>query len=124
MDIKPITHEQIEKSKQDQEILRLTVQQIIKDFSSFGLSVEFPPDLNLVYENLFHQLENHIFALLTNDPQRLYALLYRIDISDSMIRSRRDIRYDQPMAHILTDLILERELKKVLFRLYYQNHKD
>lgn len=121
MEIRPITQEELDKSKHNEEVVRLVALQVIKDFEQFGISVDFPDNLNLAYDKLFRQLEHHIYNLITNNLQRLYALLYRIDISDQMIHKRQQIRYDQALPQILTDLVLERELKKVLFRLYFKN---
>jgi hypothetical protein len=118
--IRPITPEDIEHSKNDQEIVRLTTLQIIKDFEQFGIPIEFPDDINFAYQDLSVQLENHIAYLVDNNMQRLYALLYRIDISDSMIRKKQRIRFDLTMADIITELVLERELKKVMFREYFK----
>jgi hypothetical protein len=118
--IRPITPEDIEHSKNDQEIVRLTTLQIIKDFEQFGIPIEFPDDINFGYQDLSVQLENHIAYLVDNNMQRLYALLYRIDISDSMIRKKQRIRFDLTMADIITELVLERELKKVMFREYFK----
>ncbi len=120
MTIRPITPEDIEHSKNDQEIVRLTTLQIIKDFEQFGIPIEFPDDINFGYQDLSVQLENHIAYLVDNNMQRLYALLYRIDISDSMIRKKQRIRFDLTMADIITELVLERELKKVMFREYFK----
>jgi hypothetical protein len=121
--IKPITQEEIEKARHNEEVVRLTALQIIKDFAQFGIPVDFPNDLKMAYDQLFMQLESHIYNLITNNLQRLYALLYRIDITEQMISKRQKIRFDQALPQIITDLILERELKKVLFRLYFKNQQ-
>jgi len=122
-EIKPISKNEIEKSKNDEEVVRQTAIQVMKDFAQFGLEVVFPENLNLAYDELFKQLEGHIDNLINTNLQRLYALLYRIDISDATIRKRQQVRFDLPLPHIITDLILERELKKVLFRRYFSNRQ-
>jgi hypothetical protein len=125
LEIKPITNSDIEKSKNNEEIVRLTILQVMKDFEQFGIPVSFPEDTSMAYDDLFDQLEGHIAQLIDTNLDRLYTLLYRIDVSDATIRKQQTIRYDLPLPHIITDLILQREFRKVLFRLYFKNqNKD
>lgn len=115
-----IPKEDFLKSKKDEEIVRKTAEQVVKDFSLYGLSIDFPVNLQMAYEELFEQLTVIVEGLLQENPTRLYSLLYSIDISEKVI-SKGLLEMEELPAHdAITHLILERELKKVLTREYFK----
>lgn len=107
---------EIEKSRQNEKIVQDTALQIIKDFRSFGIEIEFPEDLVYAYDNLYNQLVVHIEILLQKDPERLASLLYQIDLDEKKLKNP-----DVELFHEhewLSTLILEREFLKVVTRNY------
>jgi len=114
---------EIEDYKSKEEIIRQTVNQIIKDFAMFGMDVDFPPDMEMVYPHLFNQLEMHIAGLLTRNVQKLSALLYQIDIPEIQIIKSWEEHPEFTHSQVITELVIYRELKKVVFRSYYKNYK-
>lgn len=115
-----IKKEEIQKAKFDADIIRLTIQQIIKDFNQFGLDINFPDKLQNAYDDLFDQLQLHIDHLLTNQHQRLLSLLYQIDIGENKITKLAEEKQSYTLAEVITEAVLERELLKVLTRLYFK----
>ncbi|MFH1121341.1 MAG: hypothetical protein V1775_16095 [Bacteroidota bacterium] len=113
----------IEPFKAEQEVIRLTIQQIKKDFSMFGLDVDFPVDMDMIYQDLFRELEYHISGLLTRNVQKLSALLYQIDLNEKTIVKAWEEHPEFTHSQVITELIIYRELKKILFRNYYKNYK-
>ncbi|MBN1952958.1 MAG: hypothetical protein JW801_17265 [Bacteroidales bacterium] len=109
------------KKKNDEEIVRKTAGQVIKDFSLFGLDIDFPVNIHMAYDELFDQLTLVIEKLLRNNQSRLYSLLYAIDISEKSINKGAREMGDLPLQETITHLILERELKKVLTREHFRN---
>ncbi|MFT3737561.1 MAG: hypothetical protein QM786_02265 [Breznakibacter sp.] len=111
----------IQASRKDALIVE-TAQQIIKDFAEFGLDVTFSGIPGHFYEELYGQMRQHILQLSEESTTRFQALLYRIDVS------QRDIdlyHRQQPEANymdVLTELIIHREIKKVLVRDYFRSH--
>ncbi len=102
------------------EIIIQVAAQIEKDFAQFGMEVVFSGEINMAYTELFTQVEDHIANLLMNDYHRLQILLYQIDLSEKKIAQTRYRYPDVPEAKRLTELIIERELKKVLIRNYFK----
>lgn len=102
------------------ELVRATVQQIMKDFDSFGIAITFSGDISMAYSEIHGQLVQHLNDLLDRSYSKLIALLYRIDLSEADIKKGvlhlPDYNFSQAMAH----LIIERELKKVLSRKFFQ----
>lgn len=123
--MKELTHNKL--SPQDvqayldtDELVRETVQQIMKDFDTFNLEITFSGDIQMAYSEIHGQLAHHLDHLLDHSYNRLIALLYRIDLSESDIKlgvlHLPNYNFSQAMAH----LIIERELRKVLSRKFFQ----
>ena len=123
-----IKKEEIERAKFDAEIIQLTASQIIKDFMQFGMEVNFSGDISSAYDELFDQLDVHISHLLNSSYQRLMSLLYQIDVGEAKLTKLIDNRPGSSISEVITEAILERELLKVLTRLYFKrmdsNSKD
>ena len=99
----------IEAFKLRDYMIRATVSQIIKDFSMFGMEVFFEGDAEEAYEQLFHQLEGHIVELLSKNSERLYNLLYHIDISEYSIEEALRNQPNSPLSAIIAEMIIHRE---------------
>ena len=112
---------EIEKSRQNERIVQDTALQIIKDFRSFGIEIDFPEDLVYAYDNLYKQLVLHIENLLRKEPERLASLLYQIDLDEKKLKSPEvELFYEHEW---ISKLILEREFLKVLTRHYFKEGK-
>jgi len=113
----------IEPFKAEHEVIRLTIAQIQKDFGMFGIDVDFPVDMEMVYHDLFRELDYHISDLLSRNVQKVSALLYQIDLNEKAILAAWEAHPEFTHAQVITELIIYRELKKVLFRNYYKQYK-
>ncbi len=114
----------IELYKTRSEVIRQTVAQVMKDFSMFGMDIAFSGNMGMAYNELFKQLSKHLERLLATDKNRLAALLYQIDLGPHSII---DAEFKQPewsRADIIAELVIHRELKKVLLRNYFKNQNS
>lgn len=114
----------IELYKTKTEIIRQTVEQITKDFTMFGMDIEFTGNTEIAYEEMFIQLAEHVSRLLENDPHRLSALLYQVDLGENKVMESSVLHPEWPLPEVITELVIHRELKKVLIRNYYKNNPD
>jgi len=114
----------IEIYKTKTEVIRQTVDQIIKDFTMFGMDIEFTGNTDLAYEEMFHQLAAHVSRLLEIDPHRLSALLYQVDLGENKVMESSVLHPEWSLHEVITELVIHRELKKVLIRNYYKNNPD
>lgn len=121
MDLQKINTEPYKDRK---DILEKTVEQITKDFSTFGLNVSFSGNYGLVYEELFGQLHKHILNLLETHVEKLHALLYHIDVDEKKIHLEEQKHPGWTYSEIVTELTLYRELKKVVIREYIKENPD
>ena len=114
--------EDMQRYHNDEQVVKKTAQQIIKDFGMFGMDVDFPENLHMAYNDLFDQLAPYILQLMNGDRTRFYSLLYRIDLSESSIKKGSEDMKGLLIHDVITHLILERELKKVLTRIYFSRN--
>lgn len=104
-----------------EEVIKATANQIIKDFAEFGLDIQFSGETASFYDELFNQMEGHVSNLITNQYSKFLAFLYRIDISNKEIALYEKELVGQTKSAIMTELIIHREIKKVLYRTYYSS---
>ncbi|TVR74936.1 MAG: hypothetical protein EA408_01315 [Marinilabiliales bacterium] len=109
----------VEDYRDQNEIIRLTAEQVIKDFALFGIEVKFSGSITGAYDELFEQLDSILIDLLNSDYRKLLALLYHIDLSEKELNDRISSHQGGP-SEIITEMVLERELKKVLIRKFYK----
>lgn len=116
------TNAELKKYYNNESIIRDTALQVIKDFALFGIQIDFPNEIKYAYQELYVQLNDQINSLLVSNNMKIMSLLYQIDIPEKIIQQRSIEKPDEPLTDIVTELILERELKKVLTRHYFKEH--
>lgn len=102
------------------ELIVETGRQIQKDFGEFGLEIHFSGTAQLFYEELFGQMKVHVASLLSDNMPKFMHFLYRIDISETDINMYENQMPGEDYDHVLTELIIHRELKKVITRDYFR----
>ncbi len=112
----------LQKATQREDLIRKAAAQIIKDFAEFGLEVTFSGQVNNFYQELFSQMKMHVDQLLGEHYPRFLSLLYRIDVSEQQVAMYQQEMADAPYIDAVTELIIHRELKKVMIREYFKVH--
>ncbi len=110
----------IEKYRRDLEIIRLTADQVIKDFQIFGFEIVFSGNEYTAYDELKNQLAPLLFNLYKNNRSTFQSLLYRIDISEAEWMKFLQTA-DDDFSEKLAALIIEREFQKVLTRKFFSS---
>jgi len=90
----------------------------------FGMDVEFTGNTEMAYDEMFGQLTAYVGHMLEIDPHRLSSLLYQVDLGENKILESSTSHPDWSLPEVITELIIHRELKKVLMRNYYKNNPD
>ncbi|MDY6800024.1 MAG: hypothetical protein SVU94_02225 [Bacteroidota bacterium] len=119
-----ISQNQLDRSKHEEKFVLLTAEQVRKDFAMFGMDIVFSGNASLVYEELFNQLIVHIEQLFNNDYEKLISLLYQIDVNQKELIKPDPKQNFKTVPEIITHKILERELKKVLTRIYFKEKRN
>ena len=99
------------------EMIQQAAEQLKKDLEQFGMDIVFSGDPLNAYEELFAQTEPFVQKLIHNNYEKLFQLLYRIDVSEKLIG--KAVEDSDHVSSEITRLILFRELQKVVIRNYY-----
>lgn len=115
-------HQNLEQYQSNIEIVHATARQISKDFAMFGMEITFSGNTSLAYIELMDQLTDHLQKLLQLDQEKLFALMYQIDINQRSV-SECLVSHENP-ARSIADLIIRREMMKVLTVRYFRQQKN
>ena len=122
MSFPSLTNDDLKKATKREDLIREVAQQIIKDFAEFGLEIQFSGEVAHFYDELFAQMHEYVIALLETSQAKFFNLLYRIDVSPSDIQKYEEERPEAAWSALTTELIIFRELKKVMIRDYFRTH--
>jgi hypothetical protein len=101
------------------DLLEKVVTQIKKDFNWFSFEITFKGDQESPYQELYTQILPLIEELLNDDYPKLMAMLYRIDLDEEFLNRKLKENTQADTDEVITDLILKRELQKVIIREMY-----
>ena len=119
MKFSEIQNNNVQKFLNTTEIIEETSQQIMKDFGMFGIVITFSGKTENAYEELHQQLIKIIGGLMQENYNKLLAVLYRIDITEKEIAKAEKDLPNYNLTEVVAHQIIMRELKKVLFRKYF-----
>lgn len=100
----------------NQKILHDLCLQLTKDIALEGFEVQIPFPVSTAFEHLFHQLFPLIQNMEKENKAKLNMILYRTDISEMQLKNRIKREKEKSFAQLLTELIIKRELQKVVIR--------
>lgn len=103
------------------DLVKATADQIIKDFEMFGMEIKFSGNAYNAYEELFDQIEPQVKKLIDSNQSKFMGILYRIDLNDEQVKKAVKENSSEPFSFIITDLIIKRELQKVVIRNHYKS---
>ena len=78
------------------------------------LAIELPEKIS--FEELKENLSQHINHLIQTNFQKLVSLLYRVDVSESKLKTLLKENADADAGRIIAELIIERQLQKIKSR--------
>lgn len=116
-----ISSSDLAKYRNDKELVELTSLQIKKDFALFGLTINYSENMDYSWKEVFDELEIQIRMLLEVNSAQILSLLYQIDIPEDKIIQRAEEQKERKLSDVVSEMVMERELKKVLTRLYFKN---
>jgi hypothetical protein len=124
MNLPSLSINEIQKAAKREDLIRETAEQIIKDFSEFDIEIKFSGNVEDFYQELFAQMQFHVDNLLATSGEKFFNLLYRIDVEPSDIDLYQHEMPRVALSDVITELIIHRELKKIMIRDYFRqsNH--
>ncbi len=109
----------LEAYRHDLEIVRLTADQITKDFEIFGHEIKFSGNELTAYDELKNQIAPILFDLFQNKASTFQSLLYRIDISEKKFRALLNDSSKNDFSEKLAEAVIQREFQKVLTKIFF-----
>jgi hypothetical protein len=103
------------------EYLQATAEQIHRDFELQGIEIKFSGNAENAYNELLYQIVPHIARLIESNYKKLLDLLYRIDVNESKVSAIVSDSSVESLAEAISDLIIKRELQKIVIRKHYKS---
>ena len=104
--------------RHDLEVIRMTAEQVKKDFSFHHMEITFSGNEQTAYSELKTQVTPMLAELFAKDRSRLMQLLYRVDVPERDWKKVLALESEE-QATKLTEIILEREFLKALTKKLY-----
>ncbi|MCB0400634.1 MAG: hypothetical protein KDD41_00980 [Flavobacteriales bacterium] len=105
-----------------EDLIQKVVEQLQKDFNWFNLPVHFEGKDGLTpYQELFNEILPLVEELLNDNYPKLLSMLYRIDLEEDFLNRKLKEIPNADTDEIITDLIIKRELQKVIIREIYSS---
>jgi hypothetical protein len=123
MELPQIRNDNVKQFMNRAEIVRETAAQIMKDFGMFGIKITFSGEVDNAYDELHRQLTIQISKLVQNNYDKLLSVLYQVDITEREIAKAQTDLPHYSHLEIIAHQVIARELKKVLWRLYFKLKK-
>lgn len=95
--------------------------QVDRDFRSFGLDLSFTAEASVNIQKLQDELSGQLHKIMQSRPEMLQGLYYHIDLDEKAVREIA--AYAGNPAPFITELIIQREMLKVLSKIYYSGDK-
>ncbi|MFT6211872.1 MAG: septation ring formation regulator EzrA [Bacteroidia bacterium] len=120
----PLSTTDFKRYERSAVLLQDVVAQINKDFRLNGFEVEFSGEGETAYQELSEQLIPVIEYMLEHQTETFWNLVYSIDLNEAKVKrilfAQEEV--DNAIGQ-LTDLILKRELQKVVIRHFYSGRQ-
>lgn len=115
-DFLPQNQQEIIKNQFNKEsFIKDTIDQINKDLDFAGI-IQIKNILEKTYDKLVDELYPMIDHLSQKNPQLMFQLLYRVDISENKIKKTLEQNSNVDYIMLLTEMIIYREAQKVYLR--------
>ena len=86
------------------------------------LAIELPE--NIVLNDAARHLAAHINNLIETDFNKLVAILYRLDVSETKLKRLLEENTGRDAGIIIADLIIERQIQKIRSRRQFNQRDD
>jgi hypothetical protein len=123
MELPILWKQNLQNNNDKKEIIIEMIGQIKKDFAMFSENIQFTEKAEEKYEDLFKQLEHYLNDRFSSNTERLYPILYRIDILEKDIQFAINQQDAFNFIASITEQIIMKELQKVLIRRHYRDKK-
>src|SRR6266487_2154453 len=94
--------------------------EIISQLSQ-SLEIQLPVKISIAELKMI--LSGHINYLITNDFNKLLSVLYKVDVSEKLLKMSLQ-EHPQDAAIVIAEMIIERQLQKIRTREQFKTDND
>ncbi|HEY1039168.1 MAG TPA: hypothetical protein VGF30_07165 [Bacteroidia bacterium] len=105
------------------ELVQQLVQQLEKDFIHSDLFAD-KDKTSLKGDEIYDLVHLKTKELMSKNYSELANTFYRVDISEKQLKDALNANTTKEESEIITELILKRELQKVVYRNIYKQNKE
>ena len=105
------------------ELVQQLVQQLEKDFIHSHIFVN-RDKASLKGDEIFDLVHVKVKELMSKNYTELANTFYRVDISEKQLKDALHVNSAKEESELITELILKRELQKVVYRNIYKQNKE
>jgi hypothetical protein len=99
------------------ELLTATMGQVNRELHWINEDIEINEDFDLFFKNL----KNILSRLSNTQSQKVSALLYRIDLEETLVYKSINDNIERAPEDVLAELIVKKALQKIVIRRFYEN---
>lgn len=107
---------------QTPELLRSLLQQLLKDFAMANVSLKLDCDISYSFDQLCQQIAETLRQQAPTSAT-LQNVFYRVDLTEKMVRKALHGQQGDTLP-LMAELIIKRELQKVVIRHWYRNQSS
>ena len=104
-----------DKYREDEELIRLTIEQLKKDFGSHFPALQFSGQKAMLFAELSTQVAQFLSQIKRTNPILFQSILYRVDVPEREATAFKV----QKDCFLLAEFIIQREFKKVITRRFF-----
>ena len=104
-----------EKFREDEEVIRLTIEQLKKDFGSAFPELKLSGQKDKIFSELAVQIAESLVEIRKTNSPIFKGILYRVDVTEAEIANVKN----QKDCFLLAEILIQREFKKVITRRFF-----
>ena len=105
-------------------MVQATIARLVQIFGEYGLEITCIGSGTLAYQSLVNQLSEFFKGLMKVNRSRLMQILYRIDISESLLHKTLSENPQMQAHEVMAHLVIKRELQKSITRHYFKKREN
>lgn len=106
------------------ELINQATELAVRDFDLTDDANSLSLDNPEMYEALKKKLVEKISGLISTNMEKLYSLLYRIDVDEEKVKEEISKRSPDEAPEVIAVMIIEREIEKAITRKKYGNKPE
>jgi len=115
---------EIKNQLNSKELFEAFKAQLVRDFAQSNFPTDFVASLEPDYDRIHEKIVIEVQRSEGRSDINLMHLLYRVDISEAQLKRYLHESKDEKHFNVIAELIIKRELQKVVIKRYYKDQSS